>query len=564
MNDQKNLILTVVLSVIILVAWQMIMPQPTPVANTVTTTPSDQAILPTLSAEKAMAELERSLTVSDVLKATEAQRVKIENAELAGSIALKGARFDNLRLSTYDKTLKGNDPVELLAPSGTEQSYFADFGWISNDKTTIVPDHSTVWSADTDRLTSTRPVTLSWQSPQNITFRMEISLDEHYLFDVKQSIENKSGQDVTFFPFGRIHRVKEATDSKYVILHEGAIGSMHGVLEELRYEDLMEDRQAVFKNTKGWMGITDKYWLTALVPANGAVFDANYSYTLRNNMKHFQTDYLGEAVKAAAGSSVSFETHFFAGAKRLEILESYSEALNAPLFDRTVDFGWLYFITKPIFKVLHALAGMLGSFGLGILALTVLVKLVLYPLANKSYVSMHHLKRLHPQLIDIKERYSHDKMRLNQEMMGLYKREKVNPMAGCLPILVQIPIFFALYKVLFVTIEMRHAPFYGWINDLSAPDPTNLFTLFGLIPWDPPSILHLGLWPIIMGATMFLQQRMQPAPADPVQAKVMRMLPFIFVFVFAAFPAGLVIYWAWNNALSVLQQWVITRKLPKA
>lgn len=563
MNDQKNLILTVVISLMILIGWQMIFPPQLPEEGAVEKPLGDQPTLPVPSDEQVMQRIEKSLTVSDALEKTKSVRVRIENSELSGTIALKGARFDDLRLSTYNKTLNGNNPVDLLAPSGTDQAYFAEFGWISSDKMVTVPTHNSVWQADGDVLSASQPLTLSWTSPENVTFRMHISLDKHYLFDVKQSVENNSGQAVTLFPYGLVHRVRELGGSSYVILHEGALGSMHGVLEEFRYEDLLEERMVKFQDTKGWLGITDKYWLTALVPARGNVFDANYSYTLRNNRNHFQVDYLGEAIHVKAAESASFESHFFAGAKRLNLLENYSEELEAPLFDRTVDFGWLYFITKPLFQLLHFLAEFLGSFGLGILALTVIIKLILFPLANKSYVSMHHLKRLHPQLKDMKERYGHDKMRLNQEMMALYKREKVNPMAGCLPILIQIPVFFALYKVLFVTIEMRHAPFYGWIDDLSAVDPTNLFNLFGLIPWDPPSFLHLGLWPLIMGATMILQQRMQPAPADPVQARVMKMLPYIFVFIFASFPAGLVIYWAWNNILSVLQQWVITRKLPK-
>lgn len=565
MNEQKNLILTVVISVMILMGWQLAFPPQVPQEKSLTgqTMSSEGASVPGLSEQKAAAALEKMLTVSDALKQTESARIVIENQELAGSISLKGARFDHLRLTTYDQTLQGNDPVQLLAPSGTEQAYFADFGWISADKNYAVPDQNTLWKADGEVLNHDNAVTLEWTSPQKITFRLAIALDDHYLFDVKQTVINHSDEAVNFFPFGRIHRVRELPKSSYAILHEGAIGSMNGVLEEFRYEDLIEDRSAQFKNTLGWLGMTDKYWLTALIPAKGSAFDANYSYNWRNKRNHFQVDFLGEAVRAEAGEAVTVENHFFAGAKRLSLLEEYSEMLQAPLFDRTVDFGWLYFVTKPLFKLLHTLAEMLGSFGLGILALTVIIKLILFPLANKSYVSMHHLKRLTPQMKEMKERYGHDKMRLNQEMMAMYKREKVNPMAGCLPILIQIPVFFALYKVLFVTIEMRHAPFYGWIDDLSVPDPTNLFTLFGLIPWDAPSFLHLGLWPIIMGVTMYLQQRLQPAPADPVQAKVMKMLPFIFIFVFAGFPAGLVIYWAWNNTLSILQQWVITRKLPQ-
>jgi YidC/Oxa1 family membrane protein insertase len=520
-------------------------------------TPDDSALTVSVAAPR---------LPQDVINETKSSRIRIENEEISGTISLKGARFDDIRLTHYKETVdKNSKAIDLLAPSGTDGAYFVEFGWVSSGNTTVtLPNHQSVWTADNDLLTDKKPVTLSWINPQGITFKMQITLDEHYVFNVKQSVTNASNQAITLFPYGLLHRQRMMDKKQFLILHEGGIGAVHGVLKELRYDDLMDNRAENFKQTRGWLGITDKYWLTAIVPSQDQPFDVNYTYTERNRNHHFQADFLGSAMRAQPGESLEYSSHFFAGAKRLKLLEQYQDELGIPLFDRAVDFGWLYFITKPLFKLLHILSQALGSFGLGILALTVLVKLILFPLANKSYVSMHHLKRLHPQLIQLKERYGHDKMRLNQEMMALYKREKVNPMAGCLPILIQLPVFFALYKVLFVTIEMRQAPFYGWISDLSVIDPTNVFNLLGLIPWTPPSFLHIGLWPLIMGATMVLQQHMQPAPADPVQAKVMKILPYIFIFLFASFPAGLVIYWAWNNMLSVLQQWVITRKLPKA
>lgn len=574
MNDQKNLLLAVVLSVAILFGWNYFFPTHTPAPATTAQQTSDSAAgnveATPPSHEVTQNQPENNapnvlVSREDAIAAT--PRIEVTNDKLRGSISLKGARIDDLSLLEYKETTAlDSEPVKLLSPSNTEDGYFAEFGWTSTDSSIILPDRNTLWAADKTKLTNDSPVTLTWTNPQNITFKIQITLDNRYLFNVTQSVRNGSGKAIKLYPYGLIHRLRDPKKGQqhFAILHEGMIGAIHGVLEEQTYKKLEEDGKSNFKQTKGWFGIGDKYWLTALIPSQGSDFDVNFSYTNRNDHHHFQTDFLGSAQSIAPDTTLSVTQHFFAGAKRLKVLEAYGASLNIPLFDRAVDFGWLYFITKPLFQLLHLFANWLGNFGLGILALTICIKLVLFPLANKSYVSMYKMKVLQPQMKELRERYKDDKMQLNKEMMELYKRENVHPMSGCLPMLIQIPIFFALYKVLFITIEMRQAPFYGWIHDLSIADPTNIFTLFGLLPWTPPSALHLGAWPVIMGFTMYLQQRIQPAPADAVQAKVMRMLPFIFMFVFSKFPAGLVIYYAWNNTLSVLQQWFITRKLPKA
>jgi YidC/Oxa1 family membrane protein insertase len=364
-------------------------------------------------------------------------------------------------------------------------------------------------------------------------------------------------------PYSLITRARNMDKEAFLILHEGPLGVFNKELKEVSYSDLMDTPLQSFKQVSGWFGITDKYWLSAFIPDQANGMDVAFKYTLKDGKHRFQTDMIAQPIDVAPYDTVTYTQNLFVGAKKLTLLESYEKSLGTPLFDRSVDFGWLYFITHPLFKVLTILHALVGNFGVAILLLTVVVKLILFPLANKSYKSMYHLKRLQPQLLEIKERYSHDRTMLNREMMALYQDQKVNPMSGCLPIIIQIPVFFALYKVLFITIEMRHAPFFGWVKDLSVLDPTTIFNLFGLIPWDPPSFLSIGVWPILMGVTMYFQQKLNPQPADPIQAKVMKLLPPFFVLIMASFPAGLVIYWTWNNFLSILQQWVITSRLKR-
>jgi YidC/Oxa1 family membrane protein insertase len=385
----------------------------------------------------------------------------------------------------------------------------------------------------------------------------------NFMFTVTLKVKNNSGKELTFFPYGLINRTYADTGKHMYILHEGPIGVFNNELTEISYEDLRDDGATKLEDSKGWLGVSDKYWLSAIVPDKNETFDANFRHIKRNDKDAYQIDMRGEAFTVPSGDDHSVTMRMFAGAKKVQLLDEYSMKYDIPLFDRAVDFGSLYFLTKPFFELLSFFYSHVGNFGIAILLLTCVIKLVMFPLANKSYTSMSQMKLLTPKMQEIREKHADDKMKMNTEIMEMYKREKVNPMSGCLPILIQIPVFFALYKVLFVTIEMRHAPFFGWIHDLSAPDPTNLFTLFGLLQWDVPGFLHLGIWPIIMCVTMVLQQKLNPKPTDEIQAMVIGYMPYVFLFLFASFPAGLVIYWAWNNTLSILQQWIIIRRLEK-
>jgi YidC/Oxa1 family membrane protein insertase len=405
-------------------------------------------------------------------------------------------------------------------------------------------------------------VTLTWDNGAGLVFRRTYSVDPKYMFTVRQSVENRTGGPVTLFPYGLVSRTGLPQTSGYYILHEGLIGFLgEEGLQEVDYDDLEEVTALTPpKVASGWLGITDKYWGAALVPTGGGSFQPRFLRGSAGAQPTYQADFLGDAVTVAPGASTEHQTLLFAGAKETNVIDAYEAELGIPRLELLIDWGWFYFITKPIFKLIDWLYRFLGNFGLAILAVTVIVKAVFFPLANRSYQSMSKMKKLQPEMVKLQERFKDDRMGLQQAMMQLYKTEKVNPVAGCWPILIQIPVFFALYKVLFVTIEMRHAPFFGWIRDLSAPDPTNLFTLFGLIPWNPPEILHLGIWPIIMGITMFVQMRMNPAPPDKTQAMIFNWMPVIFTFMLGSFPAGLVIYWAWNNLLSVIQQGVIMKR----
>lgn len=560
MNDSRNLIYTLILSTVVLLSWQFFVVEPEI---------QQRQKLIAAQQKKQKAELVNNNEVKEIVtreKAiVESPRIKVLTDKITGSISLKGARIDDLLLVEYKETMEEDSSnVVLLSPGDSETAYFAEFGWVSGNSNIKTPNSSTLWKSDKSVLEINKPVTLSWNNNQGLTFIIKINVDKDYLFTIDKTILNDSGNSVGVSPYGIINRIyNNDSSTSYAILHEGPLAVADDILHEERYEDLRDDKKMSFRQTRGWLGITDKYWLTALIPDQSNSFDINFNYFYKNKQNRYQTDYLGQQFFVAPGESETSRIHFFAGAKKLEVLDKYQEQLNINLFDRAVDFGWLYFLTKPIFQLLTFFNGVFGNFGLAILMLTVCIKLLLFPLANKSYNSMSRLKLLQPQLVELKNRFENDKMQLNKEMMALYKREKVNPASGCLPILLQIPVFFALYKVLFITIEMRHAPFFGWIKDLSMQDPTSIFNLFGILPWDPPSFLLIGVWPLILGFTMLLQQKLNPAPTDPMQAKVMKLLPIIFTFVFATFPAGLVIYWSWNNALSIIQQWIIMRSISK-
>lgn len=486
-------------------------------------------------------------------------RLKIISPRLRGSISLVGARFDDLILNDYRETIEeGSKNISLLLPFGSANPYYADFGWVSAD--TKTPDAATVWTVNNQTLAPRSPVSLSWQNTDGVKFIQDISLDDNYMFTVKQRVVNSGSKLVTVFPFGRISRTGTPEITDFYILHEGLLGVFDGVLKEIDYDEIQENKLIQNKSKGGWIGITDKYWLTALIPDQKTATDNRFSDQLQKNLDNYQVDFRGAAQTIAPGATGETGSRFFAGAKEAQLIIDYRDQLNITRFDLAIDWGWFEFLTKPIFFALAYFNGFLGNMGLSILLLTVLIKLAFFPLANKSYRAMSKMKLLQPEMLKLRERFKDDKARLNQEMMAMYKREKANPASGCLPILPQIPVFFALYKVVFVTIELRHAPFYGWIKDLSAADPLTPINLFGLINWTPPEILAIGVWPIIMGVTMFIQQKLNPPPPDPTQAKIFMFLPIMFTFMLARFPAGLVIYWAWNNALSVLQQYVIMRK----
>lgn len=571
MPEQKRLIFAIIFSTIILFGWQFLYEAPRNAAYKQAEL-ARQTELTKIKQEdpKKFLELtdpgaiERSLQKTREQVLSEDNRVKIFTNSLHGSIDLRGARIDDLTLAKYKESIdEDSKEVILLSPSNTPLVYFAEFGWIAEDKSVITPDINSIWKSDGNELKAGSYVTLSWVSPQNITFITKIGLDDNYMFSIKQSIENNSGKEVILFPYAVINRNWVPDHKLASILHEGALGVMNGRLEEVKYTDMKEDEKYRFDNVTGWFGVTDKYWLTSVMPDKSLVMNVNFKHTYLNNQDRYQVDYIGDKISVADGEIKELHHHFFAGAKQVSLLDKYAKELNIPLFDRAVDFGMLYFLTKPIFQALKFFYNLSGNFGVAILLLTVVVKILLFPLASKGYESISKMKALQPEMEKIKERYKEDRVGLQKAIMELYKTEKINPLSGCLPILIQLPVFFALYKVLFVTIEMRQAPFFGWIKDLSVMDPSNIFNLFGLIPINLPMMLHMGVWPLIMGLTMFWQQKMQPTPSDPIQAKVMKWLPVIFTVAFARFPAGLLIYWSWNNLLSILQQWIIAKKIEK-
>ncbi len=514
--------------------------------------------------------MQPSATVTRAATIAAGPRIPIATESLQGSIALKGGRIDDLALLKFrERVDPKSPPIILLSPSGSPQPFYAEFGWTNAAGGTVkVPTAETVWTqAGTGNLAVGSPVTLTWDNGEGVEFRRTISVDDKYLFTVKDDVANKGATPISLYPYALISRHGTPKTEGYYILHEGFIGVLgEQGLQEVTYSTVEEKKVINFDVTNAWFGITDKYWAATLLPDNNAHLKARFSSGLLGTTKTYQTDYLLDVQTIAPGATGTANARLFAGAKETRVITDYESQFSLNRFELLIDWGWFYFITKPMFWVIDYFFHLFGNFGVAILLVTVLIKIVFFPLANKSYASMAKMKAVQPQMTALRERYKDDKAKQQQALMELYKTEKINPLAGCLPILVQIPVFFALYKVLFVTIEMRHAPFFGWIHDLSAPDPTNLFNLFGLLPFDPtliPAIgpfLHLGVWPLIMGVTMWAQMKLNPTPPDPTQAMIFNWMPVIFTFMLATFPAGLVIYWAWNNSLSVLQQSLIMRK----
>jgi YidC/Oxa1 family membrane protein insertase len=593
MTDNRNTIVAIILSGLVLVAWQYFYnvpqmerqraqnqmqaeltkpSQPAPSASP--STPPQAGNPPSAAPAAANAPV---VNRDDAIAST--PRIKIETPSLEGSISLKGARVDDLSLVKFRETVDPKSaPIVLYSPSGTATPYYAEFGWVgAAGSTARLPDQNTIWQQEgSGSLTPTNPVVLKYDNGEGLTFRRTISVDDRYLFTVKDDVSNVGNAPVTLYPFALISRHGTPQVSGYYILHEGLIGYLgEEGLQQFTYKKIDEAKSVNWKVVNGWLGITDKYWASALLPDIRAQLQARFSSNLVGNTRTYQTDYLEDPQTIAIGGTGSTSTRLFAGAKEASVVGmnfpvwgfgGYNRELSLNHFDLLIDWGWFYFITKPMFLALDFFYRLFGNFGISILLVTVIVKLLFFPLANKSYASMAKMKSVQPQLQALKERYPDDKVKQQQEMMEIYKKEKINPVAGCLPVLIQIPVFFSLYKVLFITIEMRHAPFYGWIKDLSAPDPTNVFNLFGLLHIDPTQVpvfghyLALGIWPIVMGITMWFQMKLNPTPPDPTQKIMFDWMPLIFTFMLAGFPAGLVIYWAWNNLLSVVQQSFIMRR----
>jgi YidC/Oxa1 family membrane protein insertase len=497
-------------------------------------------------------------------------RIAIETPRLRGSIALKGARIDDVALKDYRETVDPKSPnIVLLAPAGGPEPFYAEFGWVAAPNANMkLPGPDTVWTAASQGpLSPGNPLQLAWNNGEGLQFRRTIAVDNNYMFTVSDEVENTGANAATIYGYGLVSRHGTPKVAGFYILHEGLIGVLgDGKLHEITYSSILGEPPQTIKSTGGWLGITDKYWAATLIPDPSAALQARFAGTKVGTLDTYQTDYLLDATTVAPGGKAQMQSRLFAGAKEVAVIDGYEKAHAIKNFELLIDWGWFYFITKPLFFALDWFFKLTGNFGVAILAVTVIIKIVFFPLANKSYASMARMKAVQPQMLAIRDRYADDKAKQQQAMMDLYRQEKINPLSGCLPIVVQIPVFFALYKVLFVTIEMRHAPFFGWIKDLSAPDPTTIFNLFGLIPWDPSVVpvlgpfLMLGVWPLIMGVTMFVQMKMNPAPPDPTQKMIFDWMPFFFTFLLASFPAGLVIYWAWNNTLSVLQQGAIMQK----
>jgi YidC/Oxa1 family membrane protein insertase len=587
MTDNKNTILAIVLSALVLLGWQYFFAAPQEKARQEQLQAQQQkqsVPAPTQPGQAAQPPAQNgtpqvpgqpngpaaAVTIDRSAALAGSPRVPIATESVQGSIALKGGRIDDLALLKFRETVDPKSPpIILLSPSGTADPFYAEFGWTgAAGSSAKLPTSETVWTqAGSGALGVNHPVTLTYDNGEGLEFRRTIAVDDKYLFTLKDEVTNKGTAPVVLYPYALISRHGTPQTAGYYILHEGLIGVLGDAgLQEYTYKNIEEKKAVNFDVTNGWLGITDKYWAATLLPDTSARLKARFSTSMLGTIRTFQADYLLDAETIAPGATTSANARLFAGAKEVGVVNDYDRGLKLNRFDLLIDWGWFYFITKPLFMAIDYLYRLVGNFGVAILIVTVLIKIAFFPLANKSYASMAKMKAVQPQMTAIRERYADDKARQQQELMELYKREKINPLAGCLPIAIQIPVFFSLYKVLFVTIEMRHAPFFGWIHDLSAQDPTNVFNLFGLIPFDPTVLpvvghfLHLGAWPLIMGVTMWVQMKLNPAPPDPTQQVIFNWMPLIFTFMLANFPAGLVIYWAWNNSLSVLQQSVIMRK----
>ena len=557
--ENKNVLLAVILSTAILIGWSFYFENPEEAqrkrAEIQGKTETQTSIQKPEAPQPSKANPAKSISRNEALK--ESDRVLIENKNLSGSISLRGALIDDIILKNYRETLDPNSKsIVLLSPKKYEQGYFVESGWATTKSDIKVPDNNSLWQIkEGKKLTPNSPITLEWNSREGLIFSKKIEIDDKYLFKITETVRNDKNRAVDLFHYGQITKNAKPTTENFYILHEGLIGVVDKNLKEETYS-AVEKEKKTYNGKSGWFGITDKYWMSAIIPESGKSFKGEYSYT--NNYK--ANFIISEPNTINPQKSTTGNIKIFIGAKEVYPIDNYVEKEKIDRFDLAIDWGWFYFITKPLFFVIDYIFKIVGNFGVAIIILTALVRIVFFPLSNYSFKSMAKMKVLQPEMLRIKELYKDDVRRTQQEMMALYKREKVNPLSGCLPILVQIPIFFAVYKMLFVTLEMRHAPFFGWIKDLSAADPTTIFNLFGLIPWEPPTFLMIGIWPILMGITMYLQQKLNPAPPDPIQAKIFAWFPFIITIMLASFPSGLVIYWTASNILTMAQQYYIMKK----
>ena len=557
--DTKNIIAAISLSAAVIIFYSLFFaPKPTDQKRVVdeknissqTVTTNSDTDAPSLDQNEEASKISRNEAIN------QDQRIIFENTNIVGSISLTGSTIDDLTFKKYTNSLNGNDSVILLNPRRSKDGYYVETGWATTNKNIDVPNSKTIWKIKENRkLTPNSSIELSWTNNQNIKFIKEISLDNQYLFTVNQTIENNSEKTYNFYPYGQIIRNEAPEITNFYILHEGLLGVFDDQLVEEDYDDIEEKKYSISAN-QGWLGITDKYWITSLIPEENKKFRADFDYKNK-----FRANFIeSSATEIRANESKSNKIKIIIAAKEVDVIDGYAESQNINKFDLAIDWGWFYFIVKPLFFAIQYFFELTGNFGIAIILITACIRLAFFPLANYSFKSMAKMKVLQPEMTRLKELHKGDKMKLQQEMMALYKKEKVNPVSGCLPIFIQIPFFFAIYKVLFVTIEMRHQPFFGWIKDLSERDPTSIFNLFGLIPWDPPSFLLIGVWPCLMGVSMWLQQKLNPTPPDPVQAKIFMFFPLFLTVILAPFPSGLVIYWTINNVLTMAQQYIIIKK----
>ncbi|RZO61656.1 MAG: membrane protein insertase YidC [Candidatus Pelagibacterales bacterium] len=554
--DTKNVIAAISLSAMVIILYSLFFaPEPRQVnknnnLKTEKIKDNSKSTTPSIKEKPASNKVIRE----DALKISE--RIKIENNNIIGSISLKGSAIDDLTFKKYNTKLNSNEKIVLLNPKSSENGYFIESGWSTTNKNIEMPDDTSLWKViGNNKLTPNNPVKLQWTNQQGIIFTNTYQLDDKYLFKLNQKIENKSDDIVDFYPYAQIIRNKKPNVTNFYILHEGLLGVFDETLIEEDYDDI-EDKKFTTKATSGWLGITDKYWITAVVPENNRNFTSEFEFENRFKANFIITD----PYESKPEQTISNDIKIFVAAKEVDVIDGYAESEGINKFDLAIDWGWFYFFTKPLFFIIDYFFKITGNFGIAIILITACIRIIFFPLANYSFKSMAKMKILAPEMTRLKELHKEDKTKLQQEMMALYKREGVNPISGCLPILIQIPFFFAIYKMLFVTIEMRHQPFFGWIQDLSERDPTSIFNLFGLIPWDPPSFLLIGVWPILMGVTMYIQQKLNPPPQDPIQKKIFAFFPLFLTVILAPFPSGLVVYWTVNNVLTMAQQWVIIKR----